>query len=331
MNKQKFSAALLCAAVCFSMTACFKNQDKNLNGPENSGVFEGQGSLSGGNIEITPVVPEAPSEPEPEPETEPDKEALSPYVPGENDLPDKDALGPEFEYLAGLETEQVPWGPGTNFDENGRPIACVGLQADHGKYDADFVRIGEEFENKVYLTFDEGYENGYTGAILDVLKEKGVSAVFFVTLPYVKAEPELVQRMIDEGHVVGNHTAGHPNMTNISASEGFDEVEKLHDYMEENFNYSMYLFRFPEGAFSEQNLALLQKMGYRSVFWSFAYKDWDPNSQMENQKAFEKVVGSLHSGEIFLLHAVSKTNAEILGDVIDRVRNEGYSFEVYTK
>ena len=327
MKKYRVLAALLCAAICFSMTACFK-KEKPAPDDGMSGVISGEGGLGPADkIEITPNTPES----EPETENEPDAEALSPYSPGQNELPGKENMSGEFEKLAGLPCDQVPWGPGTNFDADGRPTACTALQKQYGGYCADFVRTGEEFDNKVYLTFDEGYENGYTGAILDVLKEKGVSAVFFITLPYAKSQPELVQRMIDEGHVVGNHTAGHPNMTGISPEEGYDEVAELHDYVEENFGYSMYLFRFPEGAFSEQNLALLQKMGYRCVFWSFAYKDWDPNSQMENAKAFDKVTGSLHSGEIFLLHAVSKTNAEILGDVIDCVREKGYTFEVYGK
>lgn len=320
MRKYRILAAILCAALCLS--SCAKDKE-----PAGSGVISGEGGLSGAEkIEITPAEPESESS-----ASEPEQEALSPYSPGENELPGKESLGEAFGEIGALSGDQVPWGPGTNFNADGKPTACVQLQEEYGGYDADFVRAGEEFENKVYLTFDEGYENGYTGAILDVLKEKGVSAVFFITLPYAKSEPELVQRMIDEGHVVGNHTAGHPNMTTLSPEEAYDEVAKLHEYVEENFGYSMYLFRFPEGAFSEQNLALLQKMGYRSVFWSFAYKDWDPNDQMDAEKAFNKVTGSLHSGEIFLLHAVSATNAAILGDVIDCVRSEGYTLEVYGK
>lgn len=237
-------------------------------------------------------------------------------------------LSEEFKYLEGYDPQQVPWGPGTNFNSDGKPTACVLLQEKYGEYGANFVRLEDQSIGKVYLTFDEGYENGYTSKILDILKEKNVKAVFFVTLPYVKSSPDLVQRMIDEGHIVGNHTSKHPNMSQISVEEGYKNVADLHHYMEENFEYSMNLFRFPEGAFSERNLALLQKMGYQSVFWSFAYNDWDPENQMENQKAFSKVTGSLHDGEIFLLHAVSKTDTEILGDVIDFVRNSGYTFEL---
>ncbi len=331
MKSNRFLAAFLSVALLFSMTACSKEKESKSSADENN-ILSGENSLAPANkIEITQNSSESEPEQESNSEYEPEQDVLSPYSPGQNALPSKENMSGEFTKIAELSSEQVPWGPGTNFNSDGKPTACVMLQDDYGDYDADFVRAGDEFENKVYLTFDEGYENGYTGAILDTLKEKGVSAVFFVTLPYVKSEPELVQRMIDEGHIVGNHTARHPNMTGITPEEAYDEVADLHEYMEENFNYSMYLFRFPEGAFSEQNLCLLQNMGYRCVFWSFAYKDWDPNDQMEPDTAFAKVIGSLHSGEIFLLHAVSATNAQILGDFIDFVRNEGYSFEVYQK
>lgn len=315
-------AAVLISAFIFG--GCQKDKSENLS---SGSVASGDGSLV--PIEITPDTPEESSSEEQIESYEPtDNEVLAPYNPS-NDIAAKDELSEEFKYLAGLATKQVLWGPGTNFDADGKPTACTLLQNEYSGYSADFVRTGEEFDNKVYLTFDEGYENGYTSAILDVLKEKQVSAVFFITLPYAKSEPELVQRMIDEGHIVGNHTSKHPNMTTISPEEGYDNVADLHNYVKENFDYEMYLFRFPQGAFSEQNLALLQKLGYKSVFWSFAYKDWNPDNQYDEETAFNKVTDSLHGGEIFLLHAVSKTNAAILGDVIDYVRNQGYTFERY--
>jgi len=302
---------------CLLLSSCsFFKREKEEN------IIEKEEGLSA-NIEITPEIKEEPKEPpkeEPLPE-EPEKI--------ENDIADIEELSPYFQEFASLGSDQVPWGPGTNFNEEGTPIACVDLQKTYGKYDADFYRDGDEHDKKVYLTFDEGYENGYTPKILDVLKEKGVSAVFFVTLSYAKNEPELIQRMIDEGHVVGNHSARHPNMTKITMEEAYAEVGDLHNYISENFGYDMYLFRPPEGAFSERSLALLQKMNYRTVCWSFAYADWDPENQMEHQKAFERVTRSIHDGEVFLLHAVSETNTAILGDVIDHVRAEGFTFEKY--
>lgn len=318
MKKTKLLALFLALCLLFSGCSFGKKEPE-----KNDNIIEREDNLSA-NIEIKPEIPESSesssSEPEPEPETDPVIE---------NDIDSLEKLSPYFQEFANLGSEQIPWGPGTNFDETGKPIACVGLQSEYGKWDTDFYREGEEHKGKVYLTFDEGYENGYTPKILDVLKEKGVSAVFFVTLSYAKAEPELIQRMIDEGHVVGNHSARHPNMTQISMEEMYAEVADLHNYISENFGYDMYLFRPPEGAFSERSLALLQKMGYRTVCWSFAYADWDPKNQPEHQKAFERVTKSVHDGEVFLLHAVSETNTAILGDVIDYVRNEGFTFEKY--
>ena len=316
MKKTKLLALFL--ALCLLVSGCSFGKKK----PEkDDNIIEREENLSA-NIEIKPEIPESSesSSSEPEPESEPAVE---------NEIGSLEELSPYFQEFADLGSEQIPWGPGTNFDETGKPIACVGLQSEYGKWDTDFYRDGEEHKGKVYLTFDEGYENGYTPKILDILKEKGVSAVFFVTLSYAKAEPELIQRMIDEGHVVGNHSSRHPNMTTITMEEMYAEVADLHNYISENFDYDMYLFRPPEGAFSERSLALLQKMGYRTVCWSFAYADWDPANQPEHQKAFERVTRSVHDGEVFLLHAVSETNTAILGDVIDHDRNEGFTFEKY--
>ena len=234
-----------------------------------------------------------------------------------------DDLKFSMEEIMQLEAKQITWGPGSILDSEGRPEACVRLQEQYGKYSAWF--LGQN-EDRVYLTFDEGYENGYTARILDVLKEKNVTAVFFVTMDYVVNEPELVQRMIDEGHTVGNHTTNHPNLTNISLEEAKEEVQELHEYMLDKFGYEMTLFRAPEGAISEQTMALLQSMNYENVLWSFAYHDWDVNQQMSCETALKKTTEQLHPGAIYLLHAVSRTNAEILGDWIDETRAQGYEF-----
>ena len=317
---KNLKAVSIFLAFCLLFSGCFSNGRYS----EKDDVIIREESLLT-DIEITPeIVPEPEPEPAPEPEPEPEAEPVI-----ENDIESLENLSPYFQEFANLGKEQVPWGPGTNFDSTGKPVACVGLQAEYSKWATDFYRDGEQYKGKVYLTFDEGYENGYTAKILDVLKEKGVSAVFFITLSYAKSEPELVQRMIDEGHVLGNHSARHPNMTQITMEEMYAEVADLHNYVSEKFGYDMYLFRPPEGAFSERSLALLQKMNYRTVCWSFAYADWDPDNQMEHQKAFERVTRSIHDGEIFLLHAVSSTNTAILGDVIDHVRAQGFTFEKY--
>lgn len=226
----------------------------------------------------------------------------------------------------GLDTTKLGWGPGGPVDENNRPDGATVYQEKYGQYAADFIR---ENNQNIYLTFDEGYENGYTDDILDTLKEKGVQAVFFVTMPYVQSEPELVQRMIDEGHIVGNHSVNHPSFPEISLEECQQEIMELHDYVKENFGYEMSLFRFPMGEFSEADLKVVQDLGYRSVFWSFAYRDWLVDEQPDPQEAIATIEDKCHPGAIYLLHAVSETNAQILGQVIDDLRGEGYVFCAY--
>lgn len=227
-----------------------------------------------------------------------------------------------------LDNTTVTWGPSHAMDENNCPIACIGLQEKYGEYGSAFIMPADE--KKIYLTFDEGYEKGYTGKILDVLKEKNCQAVFFVTLPYVKENSELVQRMIDEGHVVGNHTVSHPDHGEPSLStEGVvEDISGLHNYMVENFNYQMTLFRPPAGLFSVRTLEIAKELGYTSTFWSFGYLDYKVDAQPDPEEAYTKVTGAAHSGAIYLLHAVSKTNTEILGRVIDNLREQGYSLEL---
>ena len=153
-----------------------------------------------------------------------------------------------------------------------------------------------------------------------------MKAIFFVTYDFVKDNPALVQRMIDEGHVVGNHSYHHYSMDELDVSTAKEEVTFLHDYMEENYNYTMSYFRFPKGEFSEQSLGILQDLNYKSVFWSYAYADWDTQNQPEETKSFTDLCESTHPGEILLLHAVSEVNANILGKVIDDIRQQGYTF-----
>ena len=176
------------------------------------------------------------------------------------------------------------------------------------------------------LTFDEGYENGYTASILDTLKEKGVQAVFFITGDYLDAEPELVGRMIEEGHIVGNHSENHPSFPTISLDKQREELAALAKKMEDQFGYTMALFRPPCGEFSERMVENVRNFGYKTVFWSYAYKDWDPAGGIGAEAACDKAVNALHDGAIYLLHAVSPDNAAMLPDFIDRTREEGYVF-----
>lgn len=229
--------------------------------------------------------------------------------------------------LTSLNTTMHDWGLGKEVDEKNRPLDALSAQVDYGVYNALF--IGED-SNTIYLTFDEGYEYGYTKSILDTLKDKGVQAVFFVTEPYAKDEPELVQRMIDEGHVVGNHSVTHPasGIPSLTVEKQQEEVIGNHEYIKENFGYEMTLFRYPAGKFSEKSLAVVNNCGYKSVFWSFAYMDYDVNNQPDQGESLKKMTDKLHPGAIYLLHAESKTNAEVLGRFIDAAIEAGYSFGV---
>ena len=151
----------------------------------------------------------------------------------------------------------------------------------------------------------------------------------YVTEPYAKDNPDLVRRMIDEGHVLGNHSVTHPSagMPSLSLDKQENEVTENHAYIKENFGYDMYLFRYPTGRFSEQSLALLNNCNYKSIFWSFAYLDYDVNNQPDHASSLQKMKDKLHPGAIYLLHAESETNAAVLGDFIDAVRAAGYGFK----
>ena len=221
-------------------------------------------------------------------------------------------------------SDSVTWGPG-NIKDHKRPTDPENLQNKYGELNAQWLLP----EGKsICLTFDEGYENGYTAQILDTLAEKNIKAIFFCTYDYVKDNPTLVRRMINEGHIVGNHSYNHYNMTQIDLETASDEITMMHDYVAQMFQYEMKYFRFPEGAFSEQTIALAADLGYRSVFWSFAYADWDRDNQPDEAEAYNRITSSVHDGEIMLLHAVSKSNADILGRVIDDIEKEGYTFTI---
>jgi peptidoglycan-N-acetylmuramic acid deacetylase len=178
----------------------------------------------------------------------------------------------------------------------------------------------------LYLTFDCGYENGYTEKILDVLKEKKVNAAFFCTLPQVKENPELIKRMISEGHIVGNHSVTHPSFAEISTEQVIEEIKGMEKYLKENYKYSEPYFRFPKGEYTENALKTVNSLGYSCAFWSLAYADWDLNSQKGEQFAFDKVVSRFHPGAVILLHSVSPDNANALGRIIDEARSQGYEF-----
>ena len=228
----------------------------------------------------------------------------------------------EYSRFESIDNTKVAYGMGVETDSQNRPLGAIQAQKQYGELGGLF--IGESDKKRIWLTFDEGYENGKTADILDTLKEKNVRAVFFVTYDYCKRNPELVKRMIAEGHTVGNHTWSHPSLPECSPDELYSELSLLHEYVRDNFGYEMYVMRPPKGEFSERVLACAKELGYTTVLWSFAYPDWDVNNQPDPEQAFAKIAGKSHNGAVYLLHAVSETNASILGRVIDYWRANGY-------
>jgi len=182
--------------------------------------------------------------------------------------------------------------------------------------------------NILYLTFDCGYEYGtLTSDILDILSEKAVPAAFFVTMDYLEDAPTVVTRMINEGHIVGNHSTTHPNCANLSREELAWDLLGVENYLRANFGYSSKYFRFPSGTYSENALDLCASMGLRSAFWSIAHADWDPENQPGVDVSFNTVTSRLHPGAVILLHSTSPDNVAILADFIDYCRNLGYEFK----
>lgn len=215
---------------------------------------------------------------------------------------------------------------GLSFQQEGQcPIGNASAEA-LKKYDACFV--GNQTEKKIYLTFDAGYENGYTASILDTLKKHNVKATFFLVGNFFETQPELVKRMIEEGHTVGNHTYTHPDMSALQTEEGFTaELSKNEALFKEITGKEMSkLYRPPQGKYCETNLEMAQKLGYKTVFWSLAYVDWYNDNQPTRDEAFAKLIPRIHNGAILLLHSTSKTNSEILDELLTKYEESGYEF-----
>ncbi len=224
----------------------------------------------------------------------------------------------------GLDCTCRGYGQGRETDENNRPTGAAAFNDEFGQYGCYAMLDGENKE--IHLTFDQGYENGYTSSILDTLKDKNAKAVFFLTGDYARRNEDLVNRMIDEGHIIGNHGMKHASLPKLSAEEAKNEIMSLHDFVKEKYDYEMTFFRPPCGEYSEQSMAEVNKLGYKTLLWSFAYPDWDVNNQPDPAAAYDRITKAAHGGEICLLHSVSATNAEILPRVIDTLREQGYEF-----
>ena len=180
----------------------------------------------------------------------------------------------------------------------------------------------------IYLTFDAGYENGYTPPILDILKKHKIKAAFFLVGNYIEKSPELVKRMYDEGHIIGNHTFHHPDMSKISSKDAFSkELQLLESEYKKVIGQDMpKYYRPPQGKYSESNLKLAKELGYKTIFWSLAYVDWYVDNQPSKEEAFNKLLPRIHPGGVVLLHSTSKTNAEILDELLSKWKSEGYTF-----
>lgn len=224
--------------------------------------------------------------------------------------------------------KMVPAGSwGLSFQQEGKaPTGTVSSDALSG-YNA--VYVGDTSEPVIYLTFDAGYENGYTAQILDVLAAHHAPAAFFLVGNYLETAPELVQRMVDEGHIVGNHTYHHKNMSEISDPDAFAaELKAVEDAYQEITGQELpCYYRPPQGEYSPENLQMAKEMGYRTVFWSLAYVDWNVDDQPTREEAFSKLIPRIHNGAVVLLHSTSATNASILDELLTKWEDMGYRFE----
>ena len=192
----------------------------------------------------------------------------------------------------------------------------------------DALYVGDANQKEIYITFDAGFENGNTERILDALKKHGVKATFFLVGNYSETQPELVKRMAEEGHTIGNHTYSHPDMSKIGDIQSFQtELQKNEALYRDILGSEMpKLYRPPQGKFCEENLKMAQQLGYSTVFWSLAYVDWYTDDQPTPEQAFSKLLPRIHPGAVVLLHSTSSTNAEILDELLTKWEETGYSF-----
>ena len=234
------------------------------------------------------------------------------------------ALAISFNILWGQTLETGSWGLSFR-TEGAAPIGPAG-SAQLSKYDAAY--LGDTTKKVIYLTFDAGYENGCTAKILDILKKHQVPAAFFLVGNYIQSNPDLIQRMVAEGHTVGNHTMHHYDMSKISDLSAFrkelEDLEKL--YFSVTGEEMKKFYRPPQGIYSEKNLEMAKQMGYRTVFWSLAYVDWNNDNQPTAEYALSKLLPRTHDGMVVLLHSTSATNAQILDELLTKWKEMGYEF-----
>lgn len=214
---------------------------------------------------------------------------------------------------------------GLSFQKEGQAPSAPADRAQLLQYDCAYMGSGEE--KVLFLTFDAGYENGHTEKILDVLKKHQIPAAFFLVGSYLERNADLVRRMVDEGHIVGNHTLHHRDMSRQSPEEFAAELTGMEAlFLEVTGKELPKYYRPPQGIYSEENLKQARQLGYKTVFWSLAYADWDNNAQPSREYAFSKLMPRTHNGAVVLLHSTSQTNADILDALLTQWKQEGYSF-----
>ena len=215
---------------------------------------------------------------------------------------------------------------GLSFRTEGAPPVGPAGTAQLKQYDA--VYLGDTSKKVIYLTFDAGYENGSTEKILDALKKHNVKAAFFLVGNYLEQNADLVRRMVSEGHIVGNHTMHHPDMSKITDPAAFQkELSDLETLFKQITGKEMpKYYRPPQGIYSEENLRMAKEMGYKTVFWSLAYVDWNNDAQPTAEQAYRKLLPRTHNGAVVLLHSTSKTNGEILDELLTKWEEMGYTF-----
>lgn len=230
---------------------------------------------------------------------------------------------------AAVTTAAGNWG--LSFQQQGAPPVGNATAADLARHNAYYV--GDTTKKRLYLTFDAGYENGYTAAILDALKAQQVPAAFFVVGHYLESAPDLVRRMVEEGHIVANHTYSHPDMSAIAGETAFlHELSRVEEAYRQITGQEMpRYYRPPQGKYSEQNLKMACEAGYTTFFWSLAYVDWQVDAQPTREQALEKLTGRIHNGAVVLLHSTSATNAAVLEEVIGKWKEMGYTFGTLTE
>lgn len=230
-----------------------------------------------------------------------------------------------------LDDAEIEFMQGGQTADRNRPVVCLENETAYKKYNAHFIGtdlMSEEGKKILYLTYNMRYEYGYTEKLLDVLQEYDCKATFFVTLDYVHNNPTLIRRMLNEGHVIGNLSSTNPKggVPHLEPDRQKHEILAAHTFMKKYYNYSMYLFRFPAGIYSEKSMAIVNNMNYQSIFWSFAYADYDTGNQPDPEDSLTKFISRLHPGGIYMLRGESETNSAIIEDFIQKALALGYEF-----